>query len=146
MAKHIIGKVTEIPPGQRKIVDIDGRSIGVFNVDGTFYALRNSCPHQAAPLCKGSVRGMTTAPEPGKYDYVREGEILRCPWHGWEFDVTTGKSIVDPQRLRVRSYDVAVESGGTPPARPAPAVADEPPPAVETYDVRVEDQSVVLYI
>src|ERR1041384_4178950 len=101
--------IGEIPAGGRKIVEIGGKSIGVFNVSGTFYALRNSCPHQGAPLCLGSLKGTCLPSRPGEYIWAREGEILRCPWHGWEFDVTNGKSIFDPHRLRVRSYEVTVE-------------------------------------
>ncbi|MBI3969179.1 MAG: Rieske (2Fe-2S) protein [Chloroflexi bacterium] len=133
MAKHTICRVAELPPGERKILEIEGRSIGVFNVAGQFYALRNSCPHQAAPLCKGSVRGMTISPEPGVYQYVREGEILRCPWHGWEFDLTNGRSIYNPHKVRVRSYQVTVEP-------------DDEDPSVETYQVTVERGRVVLHV
>ena len=100
----------ELAPGGRRMVAVRGRSIGVFNVDGRFYALRNTCPHQAAPLCRGSVKGMTTSSGPGQYEYVREGEILRCPWHGWEYDITTGRSLFD-DKVKVVSYPVSVEDG-----------------------------------
>jgi nitrite reductase (NADH) small subunit len=133
VGKHVIGRVGEIPPGQRKIVELEGRSIGVFNVHGTFYALRNSCPHQAAPLCLGSIKGMTIAPKPGVYQYVREGEILRCPWHGWEFDLTNGRSIFNPHKIRVRSYRVTVEP-------------EDEDPSVETYPVTVERGRVVVQV
>src|ERR671929_2307379 len=119
MRRYIVGKVSELPPGERKIVEVQGRSIGVFNVHGTYYALRNSCPHQGAPLCLGAIKGMTMPSKPGEYVWAREGEILRCPWHGWEFDVTSGRSLWHPQRCRVRAYDVTVE------------VEEEP--SVETY-------------
>ena len=134
MATHIVGRVSEIPPGQRRIVELEGRSIGVFNVNGTFYALRNSCPHQAAPLCRGSVKGMTIAPEPGVYEYVRDGEILRCPWHGWEFDLTNGRSIFNPHKVRVRAYQVTVEP------------EEDEDPSVETYPVTVERGRVVVHL
>ena len=137
MTKHRVGTVAEIGPGQRKIVDVDGISIGVFNVDGTFYALRNRCPHQAAPLCQGSLKGTTLPSAPGEYLWARDGEILRCPWHGWEFDVTNGRSIFNPHRVRVRAYEVTVEAGGVP--------GDEDP-KVETYAVTVEENYVVLHL
>jgi nitrite reductase (NADH) small subunit len=133
VAKHVVCRVGELPPGARRIVEVEGRSIGVFNVKGSFYALRNSCPHQAAPLCRGSIKGMTVSPGPGQYAYVREGEILRCPWHGWEFDLTNGRSIFNPHRVRVRSYPVTIE----------PADDD---PAVPTYPVTVERGLVVLHV
>ena len=132
MGKHIVGPVHELPPGERRIVEAEGRSIGIFNVNGQFYALRNACPHQAAPLCLGAIKGMTMPSKPGEYVWAREGEIIRCPWHGWEFDLTTGRSIFNPHRTRVKTYDVTVETD-----------AD---PAVETFPVSVEDGLVVLHV
>ncbi len=126
-----MARASELPPGSRRIVEVAGRSIGVFNVHGAYYALRNSCPHQAAPLCLGAVKGMAMPGKPGEYVWAREGEILRCPWHGWEFDITTGRSIFNPHRTRVRTYEVTVEP-------------DEDP-SVETYPVSVEDGLVVLH-
>jgi nitrite reductase/ring-hydroxylating ferredoxin subunit len=107
--RHVVANVADIPPGERLIVTINGRSIGVFNVDGRFYAVRNSCPHQGGELCLGSLVGLATAARPGEISYTREGEILRCPWHGWEFDLATGRSVFDPTRTRVKSYPVEVE-------------------------------------
>ncbi len=109
MARHVVGKVSEVTPGERRIVEAEGRSIGVFNVDGAFFALRNSCPHQAAPLCLGAVKGMTMPSKPGEYIWARDGEILRCPWHGWEFDLTTGQCLTDKRKLR--RYEVVEEDG-----------------------------------
>lgn len=144
MAKHIIATVAEIPPGQRKIVEVAGRSIGVFNVNGDFYAIRNSCPHQGGPLCTGYLTGFIMADKPGEYSYTRRGEIVRCPWHGWEFDVKNGQSWFDPAKMRVRTYQVAVEQLG-------PAVLDPPAPGLEpgpyvaeTYPVTVEQSYVVI--
>lgn len=133
MGDHVVARVSELPPGERKLVDAEGRSIGVFNVGGQFYALRNSCPHQAAPLCLGSIKGMTLPSKPGEYVWAREGEILRCPWHGWEFDIKTGGSIFNPHKTRVKAYDVTVE----------PCVQDE---SIETYDVRVEDGLIIVHL
>jgi 3-phenylpropionate/trans-cinnamate dioxygenase ferredoxin subunit len=129
MPRYIVGKVSELPFGERKIVEVQGRSIGVFNVHGTYYALRNSCPHQGAPLCLGAITGMTMPGKPGEYVWTREGEILRCPWHGWEFDVTSGRSVCNPHRTRVKTYEVTVEE-------------DE---SVETYPVTLEEGLVVLH-
>jgi nitrite reductase/ring-hydroxylating ferredoxin subunit len=132
MGRHIIGRVSELPPGERRIVEVAGRSIGVFNVHGKYYALRNRCPHQGAPLCLGAIKGMALPSKPGEYVWGREGEILRCPWHGWEFDILTGRSIFNPHRVRVRTYEVSVEP-------------DEDP-SVETYPVTVEDGVIVLHV
>jgi 3-phenylpropionate/trans-cinnamate dioxygenase ferredoxin subunit len=131
MGQHIIGRVSELPPGERRIVEVEGRSIGVFNVHNQFYALRNRCPHQGAPLCLGAIKGMALPSKPGEYVWEREGEILRCPWHGWEFDITSGRSIFNPHQMRVRTYEVTVEP-------------DEDP-AIETYPVTVEDGLIVLH-
>lgn len=108
MTRHLVGYVSEIPPGSRKIIEVAGRSIGVFNLDGRFYALRNVCPHQGAALCEGLLTSFVTSPEPGEFHYEKEGEIIRCPWHFWEFDIKTGCMVVDPA-TRTRSYDVTVE-------------------------------------
>ncbi len=143
--KHIVAPVDEIPPGRHKIVEIAGRSIGVFNVGGEFFALRNSCPHQGGPLCTGRVSGFVIAETPGEYQYSRQGEILRCPWHGWEFDIRTGQSWFDPAKVRVRRYDVTVAPGGVATDEPPPAPGLAPGPYVaETYDVSVERQMVMV--
>ena len=101
----------ELPPGERKIVDLgDGRTIGVFNAKGKYHALRNLCPHEGAELCRGVVTGMNEAAGVGEFRWVREGEILRCPWHGWEFDLLTGRSVFNPNEVRVKTYETVVES------------------------------------
>ena len=155
MGKHIVGRTGELPPGARKIVEVEGRSIGVFNVHGVYYALRNSCPHQLAPLCRGTVTGTTIPSQPGEYHWAREGEILRCPWHGWEFDITTGQSVFNPHRLRVKTYTVTVEpeQRGQPPEVSTDGAhdvltsrAEEEDPSVETFPVTVEDGLVVLHV
>ncbi|MFW6058760.1 MAG: Rieske (2Fe-2S) protein [Phycisphaeraceae bacterium] len=144
--RHVICAVDELPPGERRIVEINGRSIGVFNVNGKYHAIRNVCPHQLAPLCKGKVTGTALPSNPGEYHWGRDGEIIRCPWHGWEFDLTTGKSVFNPHRLRVKSYEVHVEDErGQSRTQPGPQ-GDEPDPAVETFAVNVEQQHVVLYV
>ena len=149
MAKHMVATVDEIPPGGRKIVEVAGRSIGVFNVAGEFFALRNSCPHQGGPLCQGSISGFVSSTGPGEYTYEREGEFLRCPWHGWEYDIRTGQSWVDPRKVRVRRYDVSLEP--PPPSETltsdAAEAASEPergPYVAETYPVTVERRYVVV--
>lgn len=144
MAKHVIGPVSELPVGARKIVEIGGRTIGVFNVNGTYYALRNACPHQLAPLCQGHVTGTTLPSQPGEYKWARDGEILRCPWHGWEFDITTGRSVFNPHKLRVKTYEVTVERGGEQVKEQVSAEAEDP--SVETFPVTIEDELVVLHV
>jgi 3-phenylpropionate/trans-cinnamate dioxygenase ferredoxin subunit len=148
MAKHIVATAAEIPPGSRKIVDIGGRSIGVFNVNGEFFALRNHCPHQGGPLCDGKLSGLFQADRPGEYQYSRPGEILRCPWHGWEFDIRNGQSWFDPAKPRVRKYEVSVEPGAElePDELAAASGYQKGPYTAATFAVTVEEQYVVLEV
>ena len=132
---HPICRASDLPPGERKIVEVRRRSIGVFNVHGEYYALRSLCPHQGAPLCRGTITGTARSNNPGEIIWERAGQILRCPWHGWEFDIATGQSVFNPHRLRVRTYDVTVEQ----PAQ------EEEDPSVESFEVTVEDGWVVLH-
>lgn len=148
MAKYVVATLDEILPGKRKIVEIDGRSVGVFNVKGEFFALLNRCPHQGGVLCKGILSGFLEARVPGEYHYSRRGEIIRCPWHGWEFDVKTGQSWFDPAKKRVRSYEVSVEVGSDlgDDAMMLAAGLQKGPYSAETYPVSVEQQYVVVEI
>lgn len=145
MARHVVCKVSELQPGERKIVEINRRSIGVFNVHGTYYAIRNLCPHQAAPLCRGPITGTTLPSQPGEYIWAKDGEIVRCPWHGWEFDITTGRSVFNPHRLRVKTYEVTVEASGQETAAAATATSEEEDESVETFPVTVENGLVILH-
>ena len=99
MARHVIAPVDELPPGTRKFLTIDERPIAIFNIKGEFFGLLNRCPHQGAALCEGPLIGLAQSSDPGEIEYTRLGEILRCPWHGWEFDIRTGQSYCDPKTL-----------------------------------------------
>lgn len=111
MARTVVCRAEELPAGARRVVSVGGRSIGVLNVEGRYYALRDVCPHQGAPLCSGTVGGTMLPSAPYEYVFGLEGRILRCPWHGWQFDLETGRSLFDPERVRVKTYPVAVEDG-----------------------------------
>ena len=87
---------------------MEGRSIGIFNVGGTLVAALNVCPHQLTPVCLGRLGGTTLPSPPGEFRWGREGEILACPWHGWEFDLLTGKALADDRR-HLRLFPVTVE-------------------------------------
>lgn len=145
--RHVVARVDEIPPGARKIVEVSGRSIGIFNLGGEFFALRNRCPHQGGPLCEGRVWGALEADRPGELRYSRGGEILACIWHGWEFEIRTGQSWCDPARLRVRQYQVEVESGVAlaDPQAPAPGLVKGPYVA-ESFPVSTEGAYVVVEV
>lgn len=111
MTRYVVATVDEIPPGERKVVQIAQRSVGVFNVKGKYYAIRNQCPHAGGPMCEGVTSGLVRSDSPGTYDYIMRGEIIRCPWHGWEFEIATGQSWLDPAKTKVRAYPTEVESG-----------------------------------
>ena len=135
MSRHIVAAVADIPPGSRKLVTVRGRDIGVFNLGGEFFALINRCPHQGAPLCTGEVLSRLESPSPGEYHLTRNGEMLRCPWHCWEFDIRTGQSWCDPDSVHARMYPVTIE--------PGQALA-QGPFAAETVPVKVEENYVVI--
>jgi nitrite reductase/ring-hydroxylating ferredoxin subunit len=135
MPKHIVAAVDEIPPGGRKRVTVGGRAVVVFNLGGEFFALGDRCPHRGGPLSQGRLTGLLEASEPGQYRYSRRGEIIRCPWHSWEFDIRTGRSWCDPKRVRARKYAVTAEPG---------ACLVEGPYTAETFAVTIEKDYVVV--
>jgi nitrite reductase/ring-hydroxylating ferredoxin subunit len=111
MRGYVACRANELPSGASKAVRLGGRSVALFNVDGHYYALRNTCPHQGAALCEGMVFGTVTASEPQQYDYDEDRHVVVCPWHGWEFDLRSGESLFDPEHVRVSRFDVIVEAG-----------------------------------
>jgi len=123
----------EIEVGSRKIVVINNRSIGIFNVNGEFFAIANLCPHKLAPLCQGVLTGINCADQPGKFIRKREGEIIRCPWHGWEFDIKTGKSVFNPNSVRAKTFQVCFEN-------------ENEGNSLETFPIKLKKQKVMIYI
>lgn len=117
MAQVIVGNAAEIKSGEKKIVvPFRGKAgIAVFNVGGKFYALRNICPHKLGPLCTGRITGRAVAEHPPSVlnnglAYESEGQILRCPWHQWEFEIATGRCLVDSE-IHAKTYQVIVKKG-----------------------------------
>lgn len=102
-------RADEIPHGGR-IVEVNGMSVGLFQVGEEIVAVLNICPHELAPVCRGVQRGTSLPSAPGEFIWGREDEILACPWHQWEFDLRTGQSLTDP-KVRVRTFPVEVEDG-----------------------------------
>ena len=135
MASHVVAAVADIPPGARKRVDAGGRTIVVFNLGGEFFALSDRCPHLGGSLHLGVQTALVQSAEPGDYVRSRVGEVIRCPWHGWEFDIRTGRSFCEPRRIRARRFGVSVKPG-------AEIAAGRL--AAESFRVRVEDQYVVV--
>lgn len=109
--RYVIDSVDALPPGANRVLEVGGRSIGVFNDGGRLYAIRNVCPHHGAPLCRGKVTGRMLPSPPHVYEYSPDASerVLRCPWHGFEFRLANGRSITDPERMRVKTYRVEVE-------------------------------------
>ena len=110
MVDHVVGRVDELPDGARRIVGAGRLEVGVFNVGGTYYALPNVCVHQFGPLCEGKMTGTLVARAETQWrrEWVREGEILTCPWHALEFDLTTGRCLAYP-KVKLRQFPVRVE-------------------------------------
>lgn len=94
MSKEIeVAKTSEIKPGEAKQVEIDGEPVAVFNVNGQFFAIHDTCTHAGASLAEGFV----------------EGEVVTCPWHGAQFDLKTGKNLSMPAPTPVQSYPLKIE-------------------------------------
>ena len=148
MARHIVARTSDIPPGGNKVVAVEGRDIVVFHVNGEFFALLNRCPHAGAPLEKAACVARLTSPEPGVYQRSRVGELLRCAWHGWEFDMRNGQSWFDPKRVKIRSYPVAIESGEELTKDLADGLdgLEKGPYVAETFAVHVEDSYVIVEV
>lgn len=115
MAEHVVATTDELEPGERIIVDLDGKEIAVFNLDGEYYAYLNYCAHQGGPLCEGT----TVATKEVSFDrdsleyrveWTRENEIIACPWHNWEFDLRTGECL-SRDGVRLPSYPITVSDG-----------------------------------
>ena len=107
---HDVGPLGELERQGRVVASVGGREIGVLvdPVRERLVALRNRCPHQGGPLCRGSVAPRIKG-APGTYR-LEPHTVVRCPWHGWEFDVESGVCRDDP-RMRVAVYPVKVDNG-----------------------------------
>lgn len=114
MGTHRVATVDQLPDGGRLIVEMNGDSIGVFNIKGKYFALLNSCIHQGGPACEGVVlpahRAIALDSGQVKHYLDYENPVIVCPWHGWEYDIQTGRCLADPSR-GLRSYQVRVEDG-----------------------------------
>ena len=104
-----IGAVGDFANGEPQRINVGGRSLMVVRQGDRFFALRDRCAHQGARLSLGCVGGTALPCRPGdEIELGRIGEIVVCPWHGWEYDLATGRSVID-QNVRVASYEVIVE-------------------------------------
>jgi nitrite reductase/ring-hydroxylating ferredoxin subunit len=133
--RQVVARAVEVAPGHCKIVNVNGREIGVFNLNGEYFALANRCPHEGGPLCRGNIIPLVQSDGPGHYRLARRQEFLRCPWHGWEFEIRTGQSWCDPKSTRARQFQVKVESGET---------LVKGPYVAETFPVSIEEDYLVV--
>jgi nitrite reductase (NADH) small subunit len=111
--EYVVGDLSDFPEGSHRVVKVGRREIGVFNVGGALYGLPNVCPHQTGPLCEGKPPLGTLISRGGKnwrFEWVYDGEIVACPWHGLEYHVPTGRCLAFPN-VTLRSYEVVVEDG-----------------------------------
>jgi nitrite reductase (NADH) small subunit len=109
--RHRVCRLDELEPGRPRIETIGSRQIGIIRTEDGIYAIRNVCPHQGAELCRGTVGGTMLPSDAHEYVFGMHGRVVRCPWHGWEFDMETGRSVFDPDNVRVRTYPVSIEDG-----------------------------------
>jgi len=107
---YVVANVADVPEGQHIVVEVRGREIGVFNVRGQYYALPNACFHQNGPLCRGATSGtlVADADTGWKPVWAYEGEIVICPWHALEYNVTSGQCLAYPNR-RLPTWEVKVD-------------------------------------
>lgn len=107
---YVVGRVEDLPVGSCRIIDVGRWGVGVFNCEGEFFALNNYCPHAGGPVCRGEITGLAVARGGYEVEWVKAGEVIRCPWHGWEFEIATGETVTRPVR-RVKTYPVRVVDG-----------------------------------
>jgi len=87
-----VAETTELKPGEGKVVEVEGKTLALFNADGTYYAIDNTCLHRGGPLGEGEL----------------DGRVVTCPWHGWRYDVSSGANVNNPA-VKVACFPVRVE-------------------------------------
>lgn len=106
-----VGSVEEVRRDGCRIVEVNGRPVGVISIGEEFFAISDRCPHMGASMCAGSLSGTFVASEPHEYVYGKAGRVIRCPWHGWEFDLESGRSLLEPKRFGLKTYRVTQLDG-----------------------------------
>lgn len=137
--KHAVGSLEEFPAGSINIFEIGARSVGIVNTGAQLYAVLNVCPHALAPVCEGRLSGTFLPSEPGKTIWGLENRILRCPWHGYEYDLGDGgRTVFTSFKARVRMFRISVEDGTVYVEIPERATVPEPvaPAAPESAGLR----------
>ncbi len=136
MTRHVVAEVDGFPDRSIRHVEVAGREICLVRLGEEFFALLDRCPHAGARLSGGRLTGAVESDGPGHYRLCRKDEMLKCPWHGWEYDVRTGQSWSDPKSTRTRAYAAEAVAGGE--LVKGPYVADTVPVEVEGRYVVVD--------
>ena len=107
-----IGAIEDFPVNSLKVVSVGKRDIGVYRTrDDKVYAVLNFCPHRGAPLCEGAAGGTLVPSKPGEMIYGLEDEVVRCPWHGYEFSLKTGECLFTGLKMRAKTYPAEIRDG-----------------------------------
>jgi nitrite reductase (NADH) small subunit len=106
-----VGSVTDVRRDGCRVVDVDGRRVGIVSVGDDFFAIYDRCPHMGASMCQGSLSGTFVPAAPHELIYGMDARVIRCPWHGWEFDIESGRSLLEPERFGLKTYRVTAEDG-----------------------------------
>ena len=105
-----VGNADQFPVGKFTIVEVEGREIGIARLaNGEFRAVRNLCPHKGAPVCKGFISGTALPSAPGQLAYGHDGQVLVCPWHGYEFDLNTGAQLYLNEPAKLLMYPAQLQ-------------------------------------
>lgn len=135
MTRHVIAPVDSFAHREIRHIEVDGKGICLLRLNDEFFALADRCPHGGARLSGGRISNTVESDGPGDYRVCRQEEMLKCPWHGWEYDVRTGQSWSDPKSTRTRSFAAETING---------AELVKGPYIAETISVEVEGSYVVV--
>ena len=105
---HFLCHREDLAPGEMRPFQVGKSKVVLCRHNDDFFVLRDICSHHGAQLSGGILGGTNVASEVGEYHYGRDGLVLRCPRHGFEYDITTGRSLHDPEHQRVKAYPVVV--------------------------------------
>lgn len=109
-----VAAADEFSPGERRLVSVDGMPVGVFNVEGEYFAIENQCAHDGGPVCRGTVDSELVGEYSGPGERVKESfdgdPAIACPWHGWEYDLSSGEHLGDDS-ISITTYDTTVDDG-----------------------------------
>jgi nitrite reductase (NADH) small subunit len=106
-----VGSAEDVRRDGCRVVSVDGRPVGVISVGDEFFAIADRCPHMGASMCTGSLAGTFVPSAPHELVYGRHERVIRCPWHGWEFDLESGRSLLEPGRYGLRTFVVTQDDG-----------------------------------